>query len=205
MSETRTRKSLIWIIGAVGAATIAGLLIIKVWFASTVFMASDETVSATPTPPETVTSIETDEPLDAQDALDPVEQRVRDMVTPVAPGTPVMPDAEVDLDPSDYSRDLARFIPIEIGMDRYVAKDELLLYYNAEPLEGSERAKVSSTERMIDGATLFVIRRSGLADDSLAAEETYALFDEGTLVDFGSRIQCRRGPNANRWTTELCP
>jgi hypothetical protein len=58
---------------------------------------------------------------------------------------------------------------------------------------------------MIDGATLFVIRRSGMADDSLAAEETFALFDDGVLVDFGSRFQCRRGETPNQWTTNLCP
>ena len=113
-----------------------------------------------------------------------------------------MPSAIEGLNPSDYSRDLARFIPIEVGMDQFLVKDELLLHYNSDPQSG---AKVSSAERLLDGATLFVIRRSGLADDAIAAEETYALFDEGILADFGSRQQCRRGDNPNQWTTELCP
>lgn len=190
MSESRTRKSLIWVIGGLGALLIAAMLIVKIWFAATVFAPIDEATIAA-----------------AAEPLDPQEQVVREMVTPVVPGTPVMPTATPTLDPSDYSRDLARFIPIEVGMDRYLAKDELLLHYNSEPIsENPEaRAKVSSNEQMIDGATLFVIRRSGLADDSVSAEETFALFDGDVLVDFGSRLQCRRDDTPNQWTTTLCP
>jgi hypothetical protein len=200
MSESRTRKSLIWIIGGLGALLIAGMLIVKIWFAASVFAPIDEATLAAntaPTPPATASL----EPLDPQELVE------REMVTPVAPGTPVMPTASLALDPADYSKDLARFIPIEVGMDRYLAKDELLLHYNSEPIsENPEaRAKVSSNEQMVDGATLFVIRRSGMADDSLAAEETFALFDDGVLVDFGSRFQCRRGDTPNQWTTNLCP
>lgn len=191
--DTKTRKGLIWIIGAVGAVLIAGMVIVKIWFTATVFMPIDEELLTAAT--------EVSEPLDSEELV------VRDMVTPVTPGTPVMPTATPALDPSDYSRDLARFIPIEIGMDRYLARDELLLHYNSEPISENPkaRAKVSSNEQIIDGATLFVIRRSGMADDSVAAEETFALFDGDVLVDFGSRLQCRRGDTPNQWTTELCP
>lgn len=191
--DTKTRKGLIWIIGAVGAVLIAGMVIVKIWFTATVFMPIDEELLTAAT--------ELSEPLDSEELV------VRDMVTPVTPGTPVMPTATPALDPSDYSRDLARFIPIEIGMDRYLARDELLLHYNSEPISENPkaRAKVSSNEQIIDGATLFVIRRSGMADDSVAAEETFALFDGDVLVDFGSRLQCRRGDTPNQWTTELCP
>ncbi|MGJ8559452.1 MAG: hypothetical protein ACSHX3_04375 [Litorimonas sp.] len=189
-TDSKTRKGLVWIIGGVGAALIAAMLIVKIWFATTVFMLIDEAAVAA-----------------ASEPLDPEELVVREMVTPVSPGTPVMPTATPALDPSDYSRDLARFIPIEVGMDRYLAKDELLLHYNSEPIsENPEaRAKVSSNEQIIDGATLFVIRRSGMADDSVAAEETFALFNGDVLVDFGSRIQCRRGDAPHQWTTNLCP
>lgn len=192
-AESRTRKSLIWIIGGLGALLIAALLIVKIWFAASVFAPIDEAAIAAAAMPA--------------EPLDPQEQVIREMVTPVAPGTPVMPTASLALDPADYSKDLARFIAIEVGMDRYLAKDELLLHYNTqmdgEP--GDLRAKVSSNEQMIDGATLFVIRRSGMADDSVAAEESFALFDGDVLVDFGSRIQCRRGDTPNQWTTNLCP
>lgn len=193
MSETKARKGLIWIIGGLGALLIAAMLIVKIWFAASVFAPIDEAAIAAAAAPA--------------EPLDPEEQVIRDMVTPAAPGTPVMPVASLALDPADYSKDLARFIPIEVGMDRYLAQDELLLHYNtqmdAEP--GDQRAKVSSNEQMIDGATLYVIRRSGMADDSVAAEETFALFDGDVLVDFGSRIQCRRGDAPNQWTTNLCP
>jgi hypothetical protein len=184
MADAATRKRLIWIIGGLGGALILGMLMIKVWFAATIFM-----------PSENVAAVEALEPLDAR------EQIARNMVTPVAPGTPVMPDTAQAVNPSDYSRELATPISLEEGMDRYLAVDNLLLYYNAEPESG---AKVSSSERMIDGATLFVIRRSGLADDAIAAQETFAFFDNDSLIDFGSRHQCRRGDMANQWTTELC-
>lgn len=192
-SDTKTRKGLIWVIGGLGAALIAAMLIVKIWFAATVFAPIDEAAMAAASA--------------LTEPLDPQEQVVRDMVSPVVPGTPVMPAATAALDPADYSRDLARFIPIETGMDQYLAKDQLLLHYNSDIDSEAQvvRAKVSSTEQMIDGATLFVIRRSGLVDDSVSAEESFALFDGGVLVDFGSRIQCRRGDTPNEWTTTLCP
>jgi len=188
MSESRQRKSLVWIIGVVGIGVIAAMIIVKIWFAATVFMPSDASS------PSLVA--------EATEPLDPEEQIIRDMVAPVVPGTPVMPAGLPALNPDDYSRELARFIPIELGMARYTAKDELLLYYNSDAGSGS---KVSSTERTVDGDMMFVIRRSGLKDDSLAAEETFARFKDDLLVDFGSRIQCRRGDKANEWTTDLCP
>ncbi|MEM7730382.1 MAG: hypothetical protein AAF311_14120 [Pseudomonadota bacterium] len=191
------RRRLVWLIGGLGAALIAAMVVIKIWFTASVFSPIDPDLMAAAGAPQM--SME-EEPLDEQERI------ARDMVTPVVPGTPVMPVADTRLDPSDYSRYLARAIPIEVGMDRYLAKDELLLYYNRAPEEaGARRAKVSSSERSVDGATLFVIRSSGLADDSIAAHETYALFDSGSVVDFGSRQQCRRGDTPNIWTTELCP
>ncbi|MGB6231234.1 MAG: hypothetical protein WBF53_14025 [Litorimonas sp.] len=191
MAQSSTRRTLIRTVAVIGVLLIGGMLAMKAYLAKTVFFPPE---TAATEPPATVAATEAE--------LDARERMARDMVTSTVSGTPVMPDAGFALDPSDYSRDLARFIPIDVGMERYLATDELLLYYNREPESG---AKVSSSERMIDGATLFVIRRSGLADDSLAAEETFALFDAGQLVDFGSRLQCRRGANANQWTTELCP
>ena len=183
MAVSSTRKRLIWLVAALGGALILGMIAVKVWFAATVFAPLDEPLA------------EVQEPLDA------TEQVARTMVTPTTPGTPVMPTADFTLNPSDYSIDLASLIPIEVGMDRYAATDELLLYYNAS---ADNASKVSSSERQVDGATLFVIRRSGLEDDSIAAEETYALFEQDLLVAFGSRQQCRRGETPNIWTTELC-
>lgn len=203
-AETKARKSLVWIIGGLGALLIAAMVIIKIWFTATVFMPIDEATLAASSSLSTPTSTPASTPAEP---LDPQEQVIREMVTPVAPGTPVMPTASLALNPADYSKDLARFIAIEVGMDRYLAKDALLLHYNSEPIsENPEaRAKVSSNEQMVDGATLFVIRRSGMADDSVSAEESFALFDGDLLVDFGSRIQCRRGDAPNQWTTNLCP
>lgn len=190
--DTKTRKGLMWIVGGLGALLIAALLIVKIWFMATVFMPIDEASVAAAAV--------------ASEPLDPQEQVIRDMVTPVVPGTPVMPTASPVLNPADYSKELSRFIPIEVGMDRYLATDELLLHYNSDMDSETQevRAKVSSTEQTIDDATVFVIRRSGLADDSVAAQETFALFEDGVLVDFGSRNQCRRGAKANQWTNTLC-
>ena len=120
----------------------------------------------------------------------------------MAPGAAVMPDDLAALDPSQYSEELARFIPVERGMDRYAAKDEFLVYYNAEP---GPQTRVSMTEKMLDGATIFVIRRTGMQDDSVSAEESYAVFDAGVLAAYGSRVKCRRGASPDVWVTEVCP
>ena len=135
----------------------------------------------------------------------PVPAASRDAATGeamIAPGAAVMPDDLAALDPSQYSRDLARFIPVEIGMDQFAAKDEFLVYYNADP---GPQTRVSMTEKLLNGATVFVIRRSGLPDDSVSAEESYALFDGGVLAAYGSRVKCYRGADPDVWTVELCP
>ena len=183
MSESRNRKSLVWIIGVVGLGVIAAMIAVKIWFAATDFMPSDTAVT------------EIMEPLDTE------EQIVSDMVAPVVPGTLVMPTRFPALNPGDYSREMACFVPIEVGMSRYAVKDELLLYYNSEARSGS---KVSATECNVYGDVIFVIHRSGLKDASLAAEEPFARFVDDALVDFGTRIQYRRGDTAKDWTTDLC-
>lgn len=141
-------------------------------------------------------TVATDETLSAR------EQIARDMVTPQTPGTPVMPSGLARIDSEDYSKELARFIPIELGMDRYAVIDELRLYYGAD---ASVSSRISSTEQQVDDDLIVMFRRSGLEDDSVAAEETFARFTDDMLIDFGSRIQCYRGENANEWTTDLCP
>jgi hypothetical protein len=120
----------------------------------------------------------------------------------MASGAAMMPDDLTSLDPSDYSIDLARFIPVERGMEQFAAKDEFLVYYNDN---AGPQTRVSMTEKMVDGATIFVIRRTGLPDDSVAAEESYALFDAGKLAAYGTRIKCARGSHTTNWTTEICP
>ena len=183
MPESRSRKRLIWIIGVVGLGVIAAMITVKIWFAETDFMPSDTAVT------------------EVMEPLDPEEQIVRDMVAPVVPETSVMPTRFPALNPGDYSREMACFVPIEVGMSRYAVKDELLLYYNSEARSGS---KISATECNVHVDVIFVIHRSGLKDASLAAEEPFARFADDALVDFGTRIQCRRGDTAKDWTTELC-
>ena len=120
----------------------------------------------------------------------------------IAPGAAILPDDVVALDPSAYSLDLASRIPVEIGMEQFAAKDEFLVYYN----DGlGPTARVSMTERTVNGATVFVIRRLGLSDDSVSGEESFALFDAGALQAYGTRIRCVRGGEAGAWTTEVCP
>ncbi len=120
----------------------------------------------------------------------------------MAGGAAIMPDDLLSLDPSDYSVDLARFIPVETGMEQFAAKDEFLVYYNTD---AGPMTRVSMTEKMVNGATIFVIRRTGLADDSVSAEESYALFDAGVLAAYGTRVKCLRGDAPDVWTTDLCP
>ncbi len=145
-------------------------------------------------------------------ALDPTPASTPTPATPsrdaatgnamIAGGAAIMPDDLTHIDPSDYSVELAKFIPVEVGMDGFAAKDEFLVYYNSEL---GPTSRVSMTEKTVDGATVFLIRRLGLQDDSVSGEESYAVFDAGKLAAYGTRIQCARGAEAGNWTTELCP
>ena len=139
------------------------------------------------------------------EAATPVPPTSRDALageSMIAPGAAILPDDVVALDPSAYSTALASRIPVEIGMEQFTAKDEFLVYYN----DGlGPTARVSMTERTVNGATVFVIRRLGLSDDSVSGEESFALFDAGALQAYGTRIQCARGESAGAWTTALCP
>ena len=120
----------------------------------------------------------------------------------MAPGAAVLPDDLLALDPSDYTVRLAERIPVKLGMDRFAAKDEFLVYYNTGV---GPSVRVSMTEKLVEGATLFVIRRTGLRDDSVSAEESFAVFDAGVLAAYGSRVKCARGADPDAWVTELCP
>ena len=141
----------------------------------------------------------------ASDAPAPPTTVSRDAATGqsmMAPGAAVMPDDVAQLDPSQYSADLARFIPVERGMEQFAAKDEFLVYYNTD---AGPLTRVSMTEKIVDGATIFVIRRIGLPDDSVSAQESYAVFDAGVLAAYGTRQKCYRGADPDAWTVELCP
>ena len=145
------------------------------------------------------------EPVQAVPAVPPVVSASRDAVagdSMMAPGMAVLPDDLLGLDPSDYTVRLAERIPVSIGMDRFAAKDEFLVYYNQGV---GPSTRVSMTEKSVDGATLFVIRRTGLQDDSVSAEESFAVFDAGVLAAYGSRVKCARGATPDAWVTELCP
>lgn len=120
----------------------------------------------------------------------------------MAPGAAILPDDLLSLDPSQYSVELARGIPVEAGMEQFAAKDEFLVYYN---VDNGPQTRVSMTEKLVDGATVFLIRRNNVADDSVSDEESYAVFDAGVLAAYGTRIKCYRASNPDAWTTDLCP
>ena len=70
----------------------------------------------------------------------------------------------------------------------------------------------SSTFEMDDGSVM-LFARNNLPDDSVFAEEVYAVFSgpgetnkfNQTLAAYGLRIKCRRGDNKMEWTTTRCP
>ena len=143
------------------------------------------------------------------DQLPPEIQRRLDAASQPTPPTSPMPKSLTleDIDFNNYSKDLAKFTGLKEGQSRGEAVDNVRLYF--APEQGGKIISTSqSTFERDDGAVL-LFSASGLADDSVKAEEIYLILsgDKGaqTLAAYGSRIKCHRGDNTTEWTTTLCP
>ena len=130
---------------------------------------------------------------------------VRDATPPLPP----MPKSLTleDIDFNDYSKSLAKFTGLKEGQSRGEAVDNVRLHF--APENGSAMISTSqSTFEREDGAVL-IFSASGLADDSVKAEEIYLIVSGAkgsqTLAAYGSRIKCHRGKNTTEWQTALCP
>jgi len=115
-----------------------------------------------------------------------------------------------DIDFGSYNRDLAKFVKLEIGEPMASAESNTLAYFTPKASgEGNVRFEMDKLQGYIGGQA-FIATIDGLVDDSVKAEQLYAIgkkqADESfTLVDYGMRVKCWRGDNPNEWGTDLCP
>jgi len=149
---------------------------------------TEQSVAAPPAPPETASRV-------------------------VLPDAPLMLPAGSleDIDFSDYSQELARFVDLEMGESRLDSIDKIRLYFAPEP--GTNMVNMTSSTFERDDGAVMLFARNNIPDDSIFAEEVYAVFSgpgdaekfNQKLAAYGLRLKCRRGDNAMEWTTELCP
>ena len=132
-----------------------------------------------------------------------------------SPSIPLAPPKSLtleDIDFNAYSKELAKFTGLKEGQSRGEAVDNVRLYF--APEQGSQIISTSqSTFERDDGAVL-LFSASGLAGDSVKAEEIYLIVSgevgSQTLAAFGSRIKCHRNPNGGggnttEWQAKPCP
>ncbi len=112
-----------------------------------------------------------------------------------------------DIDFAAYSEDLAQFTGLKIGQSRIEAIDNVRLHF--APGEGDNMIRTSQSVFEREDGAVMIYRASGLADDSVKAEEIYLIVTgpkgAQTLASFGSRIKCYRGENTTEWQTAFCP
>ena len=133
-------------------------------------------------------------------------QQAAKITAPNAPPAPVKSMTLEDINFASYSEDLAKFVGLENGEDRWAAIDKMRLYFAPEDGTTILNTKTSKFDRP-DGSVL-IYTVSGLKDDSIKAQELFMIFagdiNAQTLGAFGLKQQCYRGDNTTEWTTELC-
>lgn len=131
---------------------------------------------------------------------------------PTPPATPKLPAGTVDdIDFTAYSKELAQSVALIDGESRLDAIDKIRLYFAPEP--GTNMVNLTSSTFEMDDGSVMLFARNNLPDDSVFAEEVYAVFSgpgetkkfNQTLAAYGLRIKCRRGDNKMEWTTVRCP
>ena len=128
------------------------------------------------------------------------------------PATPTLPAGKIeDIDFGSYTEELAGHIGLELGESRLDAIDKIRLYFAPEP--GTSIINLTSSTFERDDGSVMLFAWNDMPDDSVFAEEIYAVFSgpggankfNQSLAAFGLRMKCRRGENAMQWTTEICP
>lgn len=124
-----------------------------------------------------------------------------------------------DIDFASYTQDIAKFVGLEIGEDFAASKTKMETYFvpgkgTSETAVANERregpAETSFSTFGADGGTVIVADRFNMADDSVKAEQMYAISKKKAdgseiLVDFGMKVKCWRSENPQIWRTTLCP
>ncbi|MGJ8563601.1 MAG: hypothetical protein ACSHXY_08610 [Alphaproteobacteria bacterium] len=124
-----------------------------------------------------------------------------------------------DIDFPSYSKDLARFVKLEAGESFASAKAKMEIYFipgkgiPGEKIAQDRRRGPSEVSFMTfegDGGKVILAERNEMADDSVKAEQMYALTKtmvdgSDVLLDYGMKIKCWRGESPDEWGTNLCP
>ena len=112
-----------------------------------------------------------------------------------------------DIDFSQYSLSLANYTDLRVGQSRIAAIDVVRLLH--APEQGAKIVKTSSATFDMEGGSVMLLSASGLADDSVHAEEFFLIFEgEGNtqkLAEYGLRVKCARGDNTTDWQKTPCP
>ena len=115
-----------------------------------------------------------------------------------------------DIDFGAYSKDLAKFVGLEVGMPMEKAEIEVLNFM--APKKGGEGNSVFEMDKFQGyvGGQAFVATLDGLADDNVKAQQLYAIGKKGegetySLIDYGMRVKCWRGDNTANWQAKPCP
>ncbi len=126
-----------------------------------------------------------------------------------------------DIDFPSYSRDLARFVGLELGQTMAEATTKIETYFTPTGGDMDDMdeywdpdSNIPKTESEFstlggEGGKVTVVERVNMKDDSVRDEQFYAIFKQSgeayTLADYGMKIRCYRGENTDEWQTELCP
>ena len=165
--------------------------------------------------------------LTAAASLNACSQQAQTPAVPAAPeiSVPAMPDSATqvmrisDIDFLSYSRDLAKFVKLELGESMSSATPKIESYFSPQGNSVDEKieyaassGKKTETEFSTFGAQggkVTLVERVNIKDDSIKAEQFYAIFKakgEGfALADYGMKVKCHRGNNTDNWQTDLCP
>jgi len=162
------------------------------------------------------TTTSTEEMVERRDAIKekaaaPVDILPTDNVPGVMPPKPPRPslDEDAGYDLADFDAGLARGVGLKPGMEMLTAQTIITDYFAPGGEEGN--AQIAMEQKFLtSGLTQIIVTRTGLADDSVKAEQLLAVFKPltpktGQLTAYGMRIKCYRGANTKQWQTELCP
>ncbi|GGX59190.1 hypothetical protein GCM10011309_05980 [Litorimonas cladophorae] len=128
------------------------------------------------------------------------------------PAVPTIGASNVsDIDFDQYSPALAGVIGLTEGETRLEAVDKIRLFF--APEAGSTILSTASATFEGDDNAVMLFSVKGLPDDSVKAQEVYAVFTgpggankfNQSLAAYGMRIKCYRGSNTTEWQTDLCP
>jgi len=134
----------------------------------------------------------------------------------VVSDTSTTPRTIDDIDFDSYSAELAAYTDLRVGQSRIGAIDVVRLLF--APTDGSKIIKTGSAEFEMEGGGVLLLSASGLADDSVHAQEFYLIFEgEGAedkmtqkLAAYGLRVKCVRPSNTSSnntsdWQKQPCP